>query len=285
MTSPMGRLPEAMRRLPEAMRRAERDGLAFYSMAAWVGLPIVHGFTTRHGGVSPEPFAGLNLSISVGDTRANVVENRSRVFRAMGRDPDSIADLWQVHSADVVYADTPRAPGQEHHGKADALITDRPNVTLFLRFADCVPIMLYDRATHTIGLVHAGWRGTVARVCAATVEAMSQRFGTDPANVSAAIGPSISARRYEVGPEVVSAAEAALGDRVGETLSTPNGGSPEGRQHFDLWRANAIVLEQAGVADIIVGGVCTAENTHDFYSHRAEQGRTGRFGALLALNA
>ena len=275
----------SMHPAPQVMRRLECEGLAFYDVTAWESLPIVHAFTTRHGGVSPEPFAGLNLSISVGDTRANVVENRSRAFRAMGRDPDSIADLWQVHSADVVYADTPRAPGQEHHGKADALITDRPNVTLFLRFADCVPIMLYDRATHTIGLVHAGWRGTVARVCAATIEAMTQRFGTDPASVSAAIGPSISARRYEVGPEVVAAAEAALGDRVAETLSTPNGASAEKRPHFDLWRANAIVLEQAGVSDIIIGGLCTAENTHDFYSHRAEHGRTGRFGALLALNA
>lgn len=277
MTAPTGRAPQVMRRL-------ERHGLAFYDMTDWEGLPIVHAFTTRHGGVSPEPFAGLNLSISVGDTRANVVENRSRAFRAMGRDPDSIADLWQVHSADVIYADAPRAPGQEHHGKADALITDRPNVTLFLRFADCVPIMLYDKATHTIGLVHAGWRGTVARVCAATIEAMTARFGTNPANVSATIGPSISAQRYEVGPEVVAAAEAALGERVGETLSTPTG-SPESRPHFDLWRANAIVLEQAGVSEIIVGGICTAENTRDFYSHRAEHGRTGRFGALLALNA
>ncbi len=277
MTAPTGRAPQVMRRL-------EHHGLAFYDMTDWEGLPIVHAFTTRHGGVSPEPFAGLNLSISVGDTRANVVENRSRAFRAMGRDPDSIADLWQVHSADVIYADAPRAPGQEHHGKADALITDRPNVTLFLRFADCVPIMLYDKATHTIGLVHAGWRGTVARVCAATIEAMTARFGTNPANVSAAIGPSISAQRYEVGPEVVAAAEAALGERVGETLSTPTG-SPESRPHFDLWRANAIVLEQAGVSEIIVGGICTAENTRDFYSHRAEHGRTGRFGALLALNA
>ncbi len=263
--------------------RIERDGLAFYQVASWQDLPVVHGFTTRHGGVSPEPFAGLNLSISVGDTRANVVENRSRAFRALGRDPDSIADLWQVHSAEVVYAATARAPGQEHHGKADALITDRPEVTLFLRFADCVPILLYDRARHAIGLVHAGWRGTVARVCAAAVEAMTAQFGTNPADVSAAIGPSISAARYEVGPEVVTAAKAALGGRVDETLSTPVGREPNGRAHFDLWRANAIVLEQAGVNDIVVGGICTAENTQDFYSHRAEHGQTGRFGALLAL--
>ncbi len=258
--------------------RIERDGLAFYQVASWQDLPVVHGFTTRHGGVSPEPFAGLNLSISVGDTRANVVENRVRAFQALGRDPDSIADLWQVHSADVVYAVEPRAPGQEHHGKADILVTDRPAVTLFLRFADCVPILLYDRARHTIGLVHAGWRGTVARACAAAVTAMTERFGTNPADVRAAIGPSISAPRYQVGPEVVAAAEAALGDRVGEAVSDVDG-SP----HFDLWRANAIVLEQSGVTAIDIGDVCTAENTHDFYSHRAEHGRTGRFGAILAL--
>ena len=263
-----------------ALRRSERDGLAFYQVPAWDAVPVTHGFTTRHGGVSPAPFEGLNLSISVGDTRANEVENRSRAFRALGRDPDSIADLWQVHSADVVYADAPRGPGQEHHGKADVLITDRPVVTLFLRFADCVPILLYDRARHAIGLVHAGWRGTVAGACAAAVSAMTARFGTDPAQVLAAIGPSISAAQYPVGPEVVRAAEAALGDRADEALQ-----SAAGQTHFDLWRANAIVLERAGVDAITIGGVCTAENTHDFYSHRAEQGRTGRFGALLALAA
>lgn len=261
-----------------ALARIERDGLAFYQVAAWSDLPIVHGFTTRHGGVSPEPFAGLNLSISVGDTRANVAENRARAFRALGRDPNSIADLWQVHSADVVYADTPRAPGQDHHGKADILITDRPEVTLFLRFADCVPILLVDPARHAIGLVHAGWRGTVARACAAAVTAMTDRFGSNPADLRAAIGPSISAARYEVGLEVVAAAEAALGARADEALS-----HVAGRHTFDLWRANAIVLEQSGVTEIEIGGVCTAERTDDFYSHRAEHGRTGRFGALLAL--
>ncbi|HRE29379.1 MAG TPA: peptidoglycan editing factor PgeF [Anaerolineales bacterium] len=260
------------------LTRAEHGGLIFYHVAAWAGLPLVHGFTTRHGGVSPEPFAGLNLSISVGDTRANVVENRRRVFTALGRAPDSIADLWQVHSADVIYATAPRAPGQDHHGKADALITDRPEVTLFLRFADCVPILLYDRARHVIGLVHAGWRGTVSGVCAATVSALTRQFGTDPTDVVAAIGPSISGPRYEVGPEVVTAAEAILGDRAGEALM-----SRSGKTHFDLWRANAVVLERAGVSAITIGGLCTADNTHDFYSHRAEQGRTGRFGALLAL--
>ena len=142
--------------------------------------------------------------------------------------------------------------------------------------------MLYDIATHTIGLVHAGWRGTVARICAATVEAMTARFGTVPANVSAAIGPSISAHRYEVGPEVVAAAEAALGDRVAETLNTPDD-IADGRPHFDLWRANVDQLAWAGVPEDAIEQmrVCTGDERARCWSYRRDGAEAGRLVAAI----
>ncbi len=253
------------------------NGVRYGQFAGWRALPVVHGVTTRHGGVSPAPWASLNMSISVGDSRANVTENRARAFRALGRDPDSVADVWQVHGAQVIRADTPRGT-RDHLGQADALITNRPEVTLFLRFADCVPLLLYDRRRHAIGLAHAGWRGTVQDMAGATVHAMRAEYGTDPADLQAAIGPSIGPEHYEVGPDVAQAARQVLGDEA-ELAVTQRAG----RLWFDLWAANTLLLRRAGVTAIDLAGICTASRTEDFYSHRAEQGRAGRFGVLLAL--
>lgn len=255
----------------------ETAGLSFAQFESWCVLPVAHGVTTRHGGVSPAPWASLNMSTSVGDSRTNVTENRARAFRALGRDPRSVADLWQVHGAQVIRADAPRGT-RDHLGQADALITDRPEVTLFLRFADCVPLLFYDRRRHAIGLAHAGWRGTLQDMAGATVRAMQAEYGTDPADLQAAIGPSIGPERYEVGPDVAQAARQVLGDEA-ELAVTQR----EGRLWFNLWAANTLLLRRAGVTAIDLAGICTASRTEDFFSHRGELGRAGRFGTILAL--
>src|SRR5690606_10610606 len=149
--------------------------LRYYVFDSLPPAAVDQAVFARHGGQSPAPYASLNLSISTGDTRANVRANRERAVAAAGRDPASVADLWQIHSAQVVAADTPNGP-DESKGKADALITDRPEVTLLLRFADCVPILLYDPVRPAVGLVHAGWRGTLARAATAAVAAMAARY-------------------------------------------------------------------------------------------------------------
>ncbi len=238
---------------------------------------LTHAVFARHGGVSAGAFASLNMSISVGDSAENVRANRERAFRAVGRDPDSIADLWQIHSADVVVADQPRGE-RDPASRGDALITDRPEVTLFLRFADCVPILLFDPRRRAIGVVHAGWRGTLQKVAGQAARALVERYGSRPADILAGIGPSIGVERYPVGPEVVEATRRAFADRAEALLRPVNGG-----HHLDLWRANAAALREAGVVQIEIGGVCTASNPRDFFSHRGEGGQTGRFGALIAL--
>jgi len=255
------------------------DEIRYYQFAAFDNTGLAHGVFARQGGVSTGPYASLNLSVSTGDAPQNVRENRLRVFRALERDPDSVADLWLVHSADVVVADEPRG-ARESLGKADALVTDQPNVTLFLRFADCVPILLYDPRRHAVGIVHAGWKGTLAKIAAATVRAMTERYGSRPEDLLAGIGPSIGPCHYEVGPEVVAQTRTAFGPAADELLARTNGS-----YRLDLWTANAHALREAGVAASRVeqSELCTACRSDEFFSHRADKGKTGRFGALIGL--
>ncbi|MCZ7541852.1 MAG: peptidoglycan editing factor PgeF [Anaerolineae bacterium] len=163
--------------------------------------------------------------------------------------------------------------------RADGLVTDRPGLALAMRFADCAPILLYDPAHHALGLAHAGWRGTVLGAGVSALRTMTDAFGTRPQDVQAAIGPSIGPQRYQVGEEVVAAIAEAFGRTDGLIRRADDGSA-----YLDLWAANWLALQRAGVTQIEVAGLCTATRTDEFYSHRAERGRTGRFGVIAALN-
>ena len=239
---------------------------------------MVQGVLTRRGGTSLAPWASLNVGSTVGDDPRHVAENRQNSFTALGRQLELMFDVWQVHGTEVAFAEGPRPP-QTAHQQADIIFTDRPEVTLFMRFADCVPIFLVDPVRRVVGLAHGGWQGTVKDVAGAAVRAMHERYGTRPEDILAGIGPSICPEHYAVGPEVAARVEQAFGEDAPELLR-------QGQQkvHFDLWRANTLALEKAGVRQVEVSGLCTACHVEDWYSHRAEKGQTGRFGALLALN-
>jgi len=213
----------------------------------------------------------------VGDDPARVRENRYRTFAAFNRSRESIFDVWQVHSADVAFGEKPRSPDTPYL-KADVILTDKPEITLFMRFADCVPILLGDPVRKVVGIVHAGWIGTVKRVAETAVRAMQARYGCQPRNIRAAIGPSICVDHYAVGPEVIHQAQEALGKQADRVLV--NHGD---EVHFDLWETNKITLEETGVRCISVANLCTAGQPDDWFSHRGERGKTGRFGAIIAL--
>jgi YfiH family protein len=242
-------------------------------------LKLVHAIFTRKGGVSDAPWQSLNVGGTVGDEPERVRENRQRSFRALDLNPASIYDVWQVHGREVVFVDKPRRPDEAYY-QADIILTDRPGVTLFMRFADCVPIMLYDPRQGVAGLVHAGWRGTVQHAPAAAVQAMQTNYHCQPADIFAGIGPSIGAHHYPVGEEVVRQVQKAFGPQAPWFLSQQNG-----KTNLDLWAANRAVLENCGVKNIETSRLCTACNPGDWYSHRGESGRTGRFGALITLAA
>ena len=256
----------------------ENDGLRYYRFDIFSNA-VTQAVFTRRGGVSPAPWHSLNLGGSVGDDPAHVATNRIRVFQAMGCEPESIHDVWLVHGTDIVYADAPR-PLDQPSAKADIIFTDNPQVSLFMRFGDCVPILFHDPKKKVIGIAHAGWIGTLRGVVGAAVEGMRSHYGSNPKDIVAGIGPSIGVDHYEVGAEVVAQFQEKFGTEADQMMQTRNGSA-----YLDLWASNSIQLQKAGVDQIQVSGVCTACHLDDWFSHRAEKGKTGRFGALMALQA
>lgn len=255
----------------------DQAGLEYFQFDQFDSTRITHGIFTRKGGVSPFPWTTLNLGGTVGDERANVIENRKRLFTVMERDVNSIFDVWQVHSADVILTNSPR-PLNDPHQKGDAIVTNNPNITLVMRFADCVPILLHDPVKGVIGLVHAGWQGTVKKVVQRAVEKMVDQYDCLPEDIFAGIGPSIGPDHYQIGTDVASQITAVFGDLSGDLLLPTNGSI-----HLNLWKANGILLEQSGIHHIEMAEICTACDLDRWYSHRAEIGKTGRFGALIGL--
>jgi polyphenol oxidase len=259
----------------------EDTGLRAFQFDLFRQAGLIHGIYARRGGVSPQPWASLNQGGTVGDERVNVIENRRRIFASVGRQVESIYDVWQVHSTTVICTQQPR-PLDSPHEKADAILTDRPDITLFMRFADCVPILLWDPIRKVAGVVHAGWKGTVEGIASESIRTMQQYYGSRPADILAGIGPSICVEHYEVGQEVIERARQRFGTDAGQVLL-----SRDGRTAFDLWQANRLLLSRAGLNHdhIEIAGICTAGNQQDWFSHRGENGKTGRFGALIALNS
>ncbi|HNE04697.1 MAG TPA: peptidoglycan editing factor PgeF [Anaerolineales bacterium] len=254
----------------------QSDGLRYYQFDIF-SKNILNAVFTRQGGISPEPWTSLNLSISVGDDPARVAENRVHAFNALGRNPASIHDAWLIHGTDVIFADAPRsldAPTQ----KADILFTDNPEVSLFMRFADCVPLLFHDPKKNVIGISHAGWMGTVKGVAEVSVQAMQERYGSNPQDIVVGIGPSISADHYEVGEDVAAQFREKYGKDSEQVVQVR-----DEKIYLDLWAANALQLQKMGVEHIQISGLCTACHLDDWYSHRAEKGKTGRFGVLLAM--
>jgi polyphenol oxidase len=256
----------------------ENDLLRFFHFDIFPTSKVVHGIFTRHGGVSPSPWNTLNVGGNNGDQTENVIENRSRLFRAVNREVMSLFDVWQVHSTDVIYTDQPR-PLNSAHVRADAIITDHPEITLFMRFGDCVPILLFDPIRNAVGLAHAGWIGTAEKMGTMVVKSMVEKFGSNPKDLLAGIGPSIGPDHYEVGEDVISRFKKSFGADSDAFFS-----SSKDSVHLNLWEANRYCLEKAGVRQIEIAGVCTACNETDWFSHRKEKGKTGRFGAVISLN-
>jgi len=250
------------------------DGIRYFQFDS---LKPRHAIFTRHGGYSPKPWASLNVGGTVGDERARVRANRNLSLEALGCEPDSVFDVWQVHGAEVVHATVPR-PDHESVQQADIILTDKPELTLYMRFADCVPLMVHDPQKGVVGVAHAGWQGTLRNVAGATITAMQKQYGSQPEDIVAGIGPSIGPDHYEVGSDVIVKVLEKFGDEAEQLLQ-----SYGDRVHFDLWKTNELLLKRAGVQEIEIAEICTACHLEDWFSHRAEKGRTGRFGALISL--
>ena len=261
-------------------RITHANGVVTYTFDALAQWPVRGHVSTRHGGVSPAPWNTLNFSVLRGDTPERVKENRARLAAALGVDNQRVIRCHQVHSTGVAKVDGQDA-GQWQND-TDGLITDAIDLPLTLVFADCVPILLYDPRRHALGVCHAGWRGTLNGMSTATLWAMQAAYDVNPADVQVCIGPSIGPQSYQVGQEVVDLAYAKLSNPA-ELFTYPNG--PDQNPYFDLWQANIVQLVEAGVppTQLENSGIDTAQNTQDFFSHRAEKGRCGLFSMTAWL--
>lgn len=257
----------------------ENTGLRYYQFDIFKGYPLFHAVITRQGGFSKGPYASLNTGGTVGDDPEDVLANHHKIYKTFGYPFDSRFDVWQVHGNEILCTDAPREASTPH-AKADGILTANPAVTLFMRFADCVPILLYDPVKQVIGIAHAGWQGTYKKVAKAAVEKMTACYGSQPKDILAGIGPSICQQCYEVGEEPWKAFKEAFG----ETQARRYFQEQDGRLYLDLWTPNQDVLLSAGVENIEISGICTAQNLDDWFSHRAEHGKTGRFAVLMALD-
>jgi YfiH family protein len=258
------------------LRKIDHDRLTYYQFDMWPGL--THGIFTRRGGTSAAPWASLNVGGNVGDSSKAVRHNHERMYAALGVSEARACSVWQVHSADIILAQGP-VRGRRWLALADGMVTDRPDTPLSMRFADCVPLLFHDPVQVVIGMAHAGWRGTVQGIGAKVVRAMQQSYGCKANHIQAAIGPSIGPEKYQVGEEVVTAVQDYFRTTDGLIRRDPT----DGTAYLDLWAANRLDLERAGVEQIETAGICTATHTDEFFSHRAEKGRTGRFGAIITL--
>lgn len=304
------------------MIEQQRDSARYLQFHQFQPFPeIVHGVFTRHGGYSRLPFASLNMSAGVGDTLDDVSRNRWLVLETLGLEHHPCATLWQVHGADVAILDPANetwddwredwiyrsytVDGREllwtlkPRRKADAILTRQRGVTLALSFADCVPIVFYDPVQHVIGIAHAGWRGTARGVALATVEAMRSHFDCRPRDILACLAPSIGPCCYEVSEAVRSLflgeqpfADTPTAERYSEAVRDSavfsmrqRANRPAPTLHLDLWETNRVQLLMAGLLPehVELPELCTGCRTDLFYSHRIEQGKTGRFPVVVAL--
>lgn len=243
------------------------------------GIAVPHCFTTRFGGVSKGYLDSLNIGIHRGDDPENVLENYRILGRELGFSPEKLVLTHQTHTDTVLRVGLSEA-GAGLFGpelpECDGLITNEPGVGLVIFTADCTPILLYDPVTGAVGAAHAGWRGTAAAIAGKTVEAMVRQFGTDPADVRAAIGPNIGPCCFETDGDVPEAMRGAFGAEAEPFIR-----SAGDKYYVNLKEINALVLRQAGVRQIAISRECTACDNRRFWSHRITQGLRGSQGAVI----
>jgi len=259
------------------MNRAAIDSMVFYRFASLDNNRLAHAVSTRLGGISPAPYDSLNIGLTVGDKPERVHDNTKIMLQALEIAPGQVVTCRQVHGRNTARV----GPGQEGTiiPDCDALVTNARGIFLLMRFADCVPVLLWDPQHAAIGLAHAGWQGTIRQVTVAAVERMQAEFCTQPQDLFAALGPSIGPCCLEVGPEVV----AEVRKHLPEAEQLMSNFKADGHAHLDIWQANREQLRRCGVRQIEVASVCTCCHQDEFYSYRASRGVTGRFGAVIGL--
>lgn len=265
----------------------ERAGVPFlqFPMLEETGM-VIHGFSTRLGGVSKGEWSSMNLSFTRGDREADVRENYRRIGEAIGFSCGALVCSDQTHTTNIrVVTEADRGKGftrARDYTDMDGLITNVPGLVLATFYADCVPLYFADPKKKVIGLSHSGWRGTVGKIGKKTVERMQEEYGCKPADIRAVIGPSICQSCYEVSLDVIEEFQRAFSEETWPLLYKKNENE---KYQLDLWKANEIILKETGIAaeHLAVTDRCTCCNPSLLFSHRASRGKRGNLGAFLML--
>lgn len=264
----------------------EKEGVTYLTFPLFEKAGVKHGFSTRLGGVSKGDFAAMNLSFTRGDNPEDVMTNHKIFAGAVGYSVENLVFSNQVHDTVIRRVDAsdcgrglalPSFPAG-----VDGLVTEDEEVVLMTFFADCVPLFFYDPVRRAVGASHSGWRGTVGRIGAKTVEVMRREFGTKPEDLLVVIGPSICSSCYEVSGEVAQEFRQIFNrDQWHLVLES----KPAQKYQLDLWMANRIILEEAGISrdHIEVSEVCTCCHKDLLFSHRATGGKRGNLAGVLSL--
>lgn len=268
----------------------------FSKKVPYVSFPVLsqipflrHGFSTRLGGVSSGIFSTMNFGVDISpyaDNPENILENYNRISKSIGVDPKSLVISRQVHKTNIrVVEEADQGKGlfiPTDYEEIDGMITNKPNVTLVTKYADCVPLYFVDPKKNVIGLTHSGWRGTVLKIGKITVEEMNKHFDSKPEDIIAVVGPSICPDCYEIGEEVAAEFKKAFPKNWDNDILKANGA---GKYQCNLWAANRTVLSEAGLKpeNIHISGVCTCCNSDLLFSHRKTEGKRGSLAAFLAI--
>lgn len=228
---------------------------------------LVFGFSTKTGGVSPEPYC-LNLSVSVGDDSENVKRNRVIFFNELGIRESQVTFQKQIHSTEINYSDSP-----QHFAGCDAIYTDKKNNYLAVSVADCIPVFLYEPVKKVIAGVHAGWKGTHGKILTLTIDELVKNFDINVSDLVAFIGPGISQDSYEVGED------------VGKLFEEDVKYFKNGKYFLDLKKDNYKQLLAAGVRkeNIEVSELCTFKEKDLLHSYRRDGNKSGRMFGVIGM--
>lgn len=263
----------------------EKNGIEFVQFNNLIKYSdiLIHGFTTRRGGVSEGEYKSLNMAFNKKDKRENVEENYRRIAGVLGIDTENMVLSNQVHDNKIrVVTESDRGKGIYKKSDIigiDGLVTNNTEVALVTFYADCVPVFLFDPIKRVISLVHSGWRSTLKEISKEAVLKMKEEFGCNPADIEVAIGPSIGQCCFEVGEEVYL-----------EFINTFSWCGEFCKKEKDKWFIdlpqiikNSLKSEGIQENKIVISGICTKCNKDVFFSHRGDNGKTGTLSAIMQL--
>ncbi len=263
-----------------------KNGVIYITFDKLDRAGVVHGFSTRIGGVSKGCLGSMNLSFHRGDDPDAVMENHRRFADAVGYDYSKLVFSDQVHKTDI-YKVTEKDAGKgitrdTDIREIDGLMTNVPGIPLMTFYADCVPVFFYDPVKKVVAMNHSGWKGTVAKISRRMLSRLKEEYGTDASDLICAVGPSICKDCYEVSEDVAKQFMDAYTKAQAAEIVYDKG---DGKYLLDLHRANYYNLVDSGVLPekIDVTNICTCCNSDVLFSHRASHGHRGNLGAVIML--